>query len=90
MTLKYDERLEAEKMRRVPGIYFMENVGRRVPCVEGTGLQVFEIINEYLGFRRDMARLQDWFDTLSPAQLQAALDYCAAYQDEIDERLLEE
>jgi uncharacterized protein (DUF433 family) len=81
---------EAEKMRRVPGIVFADGpVGRRAR-VAGTGLDVWEIINEYRICGHDRAAVAEVFETLSLEQLQAAYDYYEAFPKEIDERLASE
>jgi uncharacterized protein (DUF433 family) len=79
--------IEAERMRRVPGIFFADGpVGRRAR-VTGTGIDVFEIIKSYKAMGRDWRRLRSGYDWLSEEQLQAALDYYALYPDEIEARL---
>ena len=45
MTTK--ELSEEEKMRRVPGILFVDGATGRRARVQGTGLEVFEIIHGY-------------------------------------------
>lgn len=76
---------ETERMRRIPGIYFMDNAPLgRVPAIDGTGLGVWEIIQGYVSVDRDWQALLDAFDWLTPAQLGAALAYYEAFPDEID------
>jgi uncharacterized protein (DUF433 family) len=82
--------LEAERQRRVPGIAFADGVDGRVPVIAGTGIQVFEVVGVYRAANGDRALVQRAFDWLSPAQLDAALAYYAAYPEEIDRRLMEE
>lgn len=77
--------LEEERMARVPGIYFRDENGERRAKIDGTGLDVRELIAVYLAVERDRARWNAWFDWLSDAQLDAALAYYAAYPDEIDD-----
>lgn len=38
---------EAEKMARVPGIYYMDGATGRRACIVGTGLDVWELISIY-------------------------------------------
>ncbi len=79
---------EAERMRRIPGIYFAEPSGRTAKIV-GTGLGVWEVISgcrERPLTARKLARAFDW---LAPAQLEAALAYYAAYPSEIDAEIAE-
>ncbi|SRR5579871_4042399 len=79
--------IEAERMRRVPGIYFMDGATGRRACVAGTGIDVWEIVNGYKIMGEDRARLDDAYDWLSKEQLDAALQYYALYPEEIDARI---
>jgi uncharacterized protein (DUF433 family) len=81
---------EAEKMRRVPGIVFADGPCGRRARIAGTGLDVFEIIEGYQSVGKDLKRLRIAYHWLTPDQLQAALDYYAAFPEEIDARLAEE
>lgn len=83
-------REEVGKMRRVPGIYFTDSAFGRAPCIGGTGLEVFEIIQRYEAFGRSWETLVGWFDWLKPEQLRAALAYYEAYPDEVNARLARE
>lgn len=75
---------EEEKMRRVPGIIFVDGTRERVARIAGTGLEVFEIIQAYReGCRRDLRCLRESFHWLSEDQLQAALAYYRAFPEEI-------
>lgn len=77
-------------MARVPGIVYVDGaVGRRAH-VAGTGLDVFEVIKEYLACDRDRKALREAFHWLKPKQLQAALNFYATFPAEIDERLRRE
>lgn len=78
---------EAEKMRRVPGIFFADGPAGRRARVAGTGLDVFEIIKNYRAFREDFEELRLRFDWLSEEQVRAAVRYYETYPDEIIERL---
>lgn len=78
---------EAEKMRRVPGIYFMDGATGRRACVAGTGIDVWEIISAYAAADRDWDTLREGFDWLSEVQLRAALAYYDSFPEEIDQRL---
>lgn len=76
---------EAAKMRRVPGIIFVDSpVGDRVARIAGTGLEVFEIIYAHRGLDEDWHRLKRRFDWLSDEQLRAALLYARTFPEEID------
>lgn len=81
---------EAERMRRVPGIVFRDGTCGRVPCIVGTGLEVWEIVRGYRQVDEDFARLQYGYDWLSAEQLQAALHYASLYPDEVNARIAED
>ena len=78
---------EAIKMRRCPGVVFVEGtVGRRAR-VAGAGIEVWEIIAAYQSVKKDSRRLQKAYHWLSPEQLRAALAYYSAYPQEIDRQI---
>ena len=81
---------EAEKMQRVPGIFFMAEITGRCAKIVGTGLGVWEIIEAYIDWDQDFARLADYYDWLSAEQLEAAIHYWREFPDEIDGRIAEE
>ena len=60
---------EAIKMRGCPGIIFASGVSGRRARLAGTGIEVWEIIAQYLSLRRDQERLQHAFHWLTPGQL---------------------
>jgi uncharacterized protein (DUF433 family) len=78
---------EAIKMRRCPGIVFVEGTSGRRARVGGTGIEVWEIIATYQSVKKDAARLQKSFHWLSPEQLRAAMAYYSAYPQEIDQQV---
>jgi uncharacterized protein (DUF433 family) len=78
---------EATKMRRCPGIVFVDGASGRRACIAGTGLDVWEVVATYKGLNRDLTRLHQAYHWLSEAQLRAALGYYAVYPDEIDRRI---
>jgi uncharacterized protein (DUF433 family) len=81
---------EAVRMRRVPGIVFMDGpVGRRA-SIAGTGLDVWEIISTFKSVGKDLGRLEMSYGWLSDRQLSAALAYYGLYPEEIDARIEEE
>ena len=81
---------EAVRMRRVPGIVFMDGpVGRRA-SIAGTGLDVWEVIATFRSVGEDRERLRASYGWLSERQLFAALAYFGFYPDEIDARIEEE
>ncbi len=78
---------EALRMRRAPGVVFVDGpVGRR-PVIAGTGLDVWEVIAAWKELAQDYRRLRAAYDWLTEPQLRAALSYYEAYPAEIDERL---
>ena len=80
---------EAIKMRRNPGILFVEGVSGRRARVAGTGIEVWEIVANYKTMGGNVNRLRKTYHWLSAEQLRAALGYYAAYPEEID-RLIEQ
>lgn len=78
---------EAVRMRRAPGIVFVDGpIGRRA-AIAGTGLDVWEVVGTWLEVGKDYARLRKTYDWLTEQQLKAALAYYEQYPQEIDERL---
>ena len=81
---------EGLRMRRAPGVVFVDGpVGRR-PVIAGTGLDVWEVIAAWQELGRDYRRLRTAYDWLTEPQLRAALSYYEAFPAEIDERLARE
>ena len=81
---------EGLRMRRAPGVVFVDGpVGRR-PVIAGTGLDVWEVIAAWQELGRDYRRLRVAYDWLTEPQVRAALSYYEAYPEEIDERLARE
>jgi uncharacterized protein (DUF433 family) len=79
---------EAIRMRRVPGIHFVEGVGgARRAAVVGTGLEVWEIVRTYKEVGEDYGELRNSYPWLSEPQLRAALSYYELYPGEIEARL---
>jgi uncharacterized protein (DUF433 family) len=79
---------EAIRMRRVPGIHFVEGVGgTRRAAVAGTGLEVWEIVRTYKEVSEHYGELTKSYPWLSEPQLRAALSYYELYPDEIEARL---
>jgi len=76
---------EAIKMRRCPGIVFADGVSGRRARIAGTGLKVWEVISTYRSVNHDFSRLQKAYHWLTEQQLRAAIGYCTAYREEIDE-----
>ena len=87
-TVVNDRLREAERIRRIPGITFVDSPsGGRVARVAGTGLEVFEVLQAYRSVDNSWPRLQQAFDQLSDNQLRAALAYADAYPEEIEEHI---
>ena len=81
---------EALRMRRAPGVVFVDGpVGRR-PVIAGTGLDVWELVAAWQELGRDYRRLRAGYDWLTEPQIRAALSYYEAYPEEIDARLARE
>jgi hypothetical protein len=81
---------EAERMRRVPGIVFVDGATGRRAHVEDSGLDVFEVIKAYRECGRDRRRLAMVLHWLTDEQLAAALTYTQEFPDEIEARLARE
>jgi uncharacterized protein (DUF433 family) len=87
-TVVNERLLESNKMRRIPGIVFVDSPsGGRVARIAGTGLEVFEIVQAYRSVETSWPRLKESFHWLSDVQLRAALAYAEAYTQEIEERI---
>ncbi len=78
---------EAVKMRRCPGIIFVDGTSGRRAHLAGTGLDVWEVIALYHSMNQDDTRLQKAYHWLSPTQLRSVRSYYQAYPEEIDERI---
>jgi uncharacterized protein (DUF433 family) len=75
---------EAVKMRKCPGIVFVEGPAGRRPRIEGTGIDVWELISAYQELNNDLSALKDAFHWLTDRQLMAAIGYAKIYPDEIE------
>ena len=78
---------EALKMRRCPGIIFAEGVTGKRARIAGTGVEVWEVICEYQIVGKDIEALKKALPHLTERQLIAALNYCRAYPEEINEHI---
>lgn len=81
---------EAVRMRRIPGIYFVDGPNARRAAVSDTGLEVWEIVRNYKSVDEDGERLKASYPWLSEDQLDAALAYYEQYPEEIDARIARE
>jgi uncharacterized protein (DUF433 family) len=78
---------EGIRMRRAPGIFFVDGPTGRRAVVAGTGLDVWEVIATWKEGSEDHEVLRQNYPWLSEAQLRAALGYYEIYPAEIDARL---
>jgi uncharacterized protein (DUF433 family) len=81
---------EALKMERCQGIDFVDGVTGRRARIAGTGIEVWEVIEEYNEIGSDAAtpaELKEAFSHLTERQLVAAVNYYRSYPDEINERI---
>ena len=75
---------EAVKMRKCPGIVFVDGATGRRARIEGTGLDVWELISSYQELNNDLAALKEVFHWLTDRQIIAAIGYAKTYPDEIE------
>jgi uncharacterized protein (DUF433 family) len=75
---------EAIKIRRCPGIVFVEGVTGRRARIAGTGIEIWEVIANYASLGKSFSRLKKTYHWLSPEQIRAALGYYATFPEEID------
>jgi uncharacterized protein (DUF433 family) len=78
---------EGMRMRRAPGIGFVDGPTGRRAVVAGTGLDVWEIIATWKEGGESYQMLRQDYPWLSEAQLRAALGYYETYPSEINARL---
>jgi uncharacterized protein (DUF433 family) len=78
---------ESVRMRRVPGIVFVDGPTGRRAVVAGTGLDVWEIVATWHEVGEDYRTLRESYDWLTEPQLRAALCYYELYPEEIAARL---
>jgi uncharacterized protein (DUF433 family) len=77
---------EGIRMRRAPGIAFVDGAAGRRAVVAGTGLDVWEIIASWKE-GKTVEALRQSYPWLTEPQLRAALSYYEMYPAEIDARL---
>ena len=78
---------EARRMAAVPGIVFIDGYSERVPVIERTAVEVWEVIGVFKYLEGDVAELYaslDWSQ-----QVDAALAYYRAYPAEVDQCIAE-
>jgi uncharacterized protein (DUF433 family) len=76
---------EAAKMRRCPGVVFADGPSGRRARIEGTGIEVWEVVASYIALGKDEKRLKKAYAWLSDRQLLAVLGYHRAYPKEIED-----
>jgi uncharacterized protein (DUF433 family) len=81
---------EALRISRAPGIVFVDGRGGRRAAVAFSGLEVWEIVATWREGGERWEALHEAYPELSELQLRAALNYHAAFPDEIDARLRRE
>ncbi|MEW6416868.1 MAG: hypothetical protein AB1480_01965 [Nitrospirota bacterium] len=74
---------EAVKMRKCPGIVFVDGPAGRRARIEGTGIDVWELISAYQELNNDIHALKETFHWLTDRQIMAAIGYAKTYPDEI-------
>jgi hypothetical protein len=85
-----EARTEADKMREVPGIIFVDGPGGRQARVAGTNTNVLDIIRIYRICGEDRTRFYEAFDAYSDRTISIAFHYYRAFTDEIDALLDQE
>lgn len=75
---------EAIKMNRCPGICFTEGVDGRRARIAGSGIEVWEIIQNFKSLGEDFSRLRTACHWLTEQQLRAAIAYYRSYPLEIE------
>jgi uncharacterized protein (DUF433 family) len=81
---------EALRMRRAPGVAFVDGPAGRRAVVAGTGLDVWGGVATWQAAGKDFSRLRQSYGWLTEPQLRAALAYYELYPEEIDARLRRE
>jgi uncharacterized protein (DUF433 family) len=78
---------EAIRMRRAPGVVFVDGPAGRRAVVAGSGLDVWEIVATWQAVGKDYGRLRKSYAWLTEPQLRAALSYYELYPGDIEARL---
>jgi len=78
---------EAAKMRRCPGVVFADGPAGRRARIEGSGIDVWEMISSYLALGKDERRIREAYHWLSERQLLATIGYYRAYPGEIEDHI---
>lgn len=80
---------EAARMRSHPGISFAGPPGDRRARIEGTGLDVWEVIAVYRACGEDVDSTRSVLSHLTPRQVEAAVRYYRSYPEEIEALIAE-
>lgn len=78
---------EALRMRRAPGVVFVDGATGRRAVVAGSGLEVWEVVATWKEVGRNYERLRASYDWLTEPQLRAALSYHELYEAEVEAQL---
>jgi uncharacterized protein (DUF433 family) len=78
---------EGIRMRKAPGITFVDGPAGRRAVVAGTGLDVWEVIATWRAIDRNDEALRQSYPWLTEPQIRAALAYYELFPAEIDARL---
>ena len=79
--------VEAIKMRRCPGILFVDGPSGRRARIAGSGIDVWELIATFKGLSEDYEQLKKAYHWLNEQQIRAAFSYYALYPGEIDDTI---
>ncbi len=77
---------EAVRMRRAPGIVFVDGPSGRRAVIAGSGIDVWEVIAAFKHGDEDYGELRKNYDWLDETQIRAALSYYEQFPTEIDAR----
>jgi uncharacterized protein (DUF433 family) len=81
---------EAIRMRRAPGIAFVDGATGRRAVIAGTAIEVWDVVMTFQEQGSDDKALAACYPWLSEMQLRAALSYYTLYPTEIDARIARE
>ncbi|MHB8577686.1 MAG: DUF433 domain-containing protein [Dehalococcoidia bacterium] len=73
----------------VPGIVMFNGPAGQRARIEG-GVDVWKVVQLYKQTDGDIGRILDWFDWLTPGQVETALTYYRLHPAEIDQWIAEE
>ncbi len=82
------EKREREQVAAFPDVEYVWTATSRVARLKDTGIQIWQVVRAFRDLEGDRAGLRAAFDVLTPAQVERALGFYAAYPAEIDARIL--